>query len=42
MGGLISEEEREREGEEAGLTAMASKIFQQKRDKLQRLEDEVG
>ena len=39
--GLIVEENKETEEGDAALTAMASKIFEEKRSKLRRLDDEV-
>ena len=38
--GLIEENKETEEGD-AALTAMASKIFEEKRSKLRRLDDEV-
>ena len=39
--GLIAAENKETDKEDAALTAMASKIFEEKRSKLRRLDDEV-
>ena len=39
--GLISAEEREREGTESALQSLASRVFQEKRESLRRLDDEV-